>query len=78
MTTEISHQELVNRVEAALESIRPFLKKDGGDVELVDIIEWTDGGITTIANGQPRCPTSHLYKTRNNQQRRTRRARPPT
>lgn len=39
MTTEISHQELVNRVEAALESIRPFLKKDGGDVELVDVVE---------------------------------------
>ena len=39
MTTEISHQELVDRVEAALDGIRPFLRKDGGDVELVDIVE---------------------------------------
>ena len=39
MSIEISHQELVNRVEAALETIRPFLRKDGGDVELIDVIE---------------------------------------
>jgi Fe-S cluster biogenesis protein NfuA len=39
MSVEISHQEIVNRVEAALEKIRPFLIKDGGNVELVDVIE---------------------------------------
>lgn len=30
-------EEIRQRVENALESIRPFLKQDGGDVELVDI-----------------------------------------
>lgn len=39
MSIEINHQELVDRVEAALDTIRPFLKKDGGDVELVDVVE---------------------------------------
>jgi len=27
----------IEKVELALESIRPFLKRDGGDVELVDV-----------------------------------------
>lgn len=31
------HSEIIESVEAALESIRPFLKADGGDVELVEI-----------------------------------------
>lgn len=30
-------QQLQNRVESALESIRPFLQTDGGNVELVEI-----------------------------------------
>ncbi|MBI3143379.1 MAG: NifU family protein [Bacteroidetes bacterium] len=29
-------------VEQALESIRPFLQKDGGDVELIDILHDTE------------------------------------
>lgn len=28
---------LTERIEEALESIRPFLKKDGGDIELVNV-----------------------------------------
>lgn len=30
-------EELVTKVMQALESIRPFLKRDGGDIELVDV-----------------------------------------
>lgn len=30
-------EELVTKVMEALESIRPFLQKDGGDIELVDV-----------------------------------------
>ncbi|MDN5627089.1 Fe-S cluster biogenesis protein NfuA, 4Fe-4S-binding domain [Epilithonimonas bovis DSM 19482] len=30
-------EELVTKVMEALESIRPFLNKDGGDIELVDV-----------------------------------------
>lgn len=32
-------EELVTKVMDALESIRPFLQKDGGDIELVDVEE---------------------------------------
>ena len=31
--------QLIERVNAALESVRPHLKVDGGDVEVVDITE---------------------------------------
>lgn len=31
------HTELRARIEAALESLRPFLKADGGDVKLLEI-----------------------------------------
>lgn len=30
-------EELKNRVRKALDEIRPFLKSDGGDIELIDI-----------------------------------------
>ncbi len=33
------HEETITKVMMALESIRPFLKKDGGDIELVDVSE---------------------------------------
>jgi len=37
METETSRTETLARIEVALNSIRPFLKADGGDVELVEI-----------------------------------------
>ena len=37
----LTHEELVTKVMEALESIRPFLNKDGGDIELVDVKEST-------------------------------------
>jgi Thioredoxin-like proteins and domains len=37
MNTEIKHEETVIKVLEALETIRPFLNKDGGDIELVDV-----------------------------------------
>ncbi len=33
------HAELVNRIENALDSIRPYLAADGGNVELVELCE---------------------------------------
>lgn len=33
------NQELAKRVEAVLDTMRPFLNADGGNVELVDIAE---------------------------------------
>ena len=39
MIAEATKQELHSRVEAALNNIRPFLRSDGGDIELLDITE---------------------------------------
>ena len=35
--TSVNQEEIVTKVLEALESIRPFLNKDGGDIELVDV-----------------------------------------
>ncbi len=41
METQIKYEETVTRIMEALESIRPFLNKDGGDIELVEVKENT-------------------------------------
>lgn len=35
----MEHEQTVQKVMEALDSIRPFLQKDGGDIELVDVAE---------------------------------------
>ena len=37
MNTNIKHEATVTKVKEALESIRPFLNRDGGDIQLVDV-----------------------------------------
>ena len=37
MNTDTKHEGTVTKVMEALESIRPFLNRDGGDIELVDV-----------------------------------------
>ena len=32
-------QDLYNKVESSLDSIRPYLKADGGDIEVVEITD---------------------------------------
>lgn len=45
------------KVEAALEKVRPFLKRDGGNVELVDVSE--DGVVKVRLTGAcGGCPMS--------------------
>ena len=39
MNAEITHEETVTRVLEALEKIRPFLINDGGDIELINVLE---------------------------------------
>ncbi len=39
MTASAERNDLNVRVEAALESVRPHLRVDGGDVELVEVTE---------------------------------------
>lgn len=36
---KLTQEEVVTKVMEALDSIRPFLNNDGGDIELVDVIE---------------------------------------
>ncbi len=38
-TTATQKEELIARVEASLDTMRPYLQKDGGDVEVVEIDE---------------------------------------
>lgn len=40
----------VAKIEEALESIRPFLKKDGGDVELVELSDDFEVGIRLLGS----------------------------
>ncbi|MEN2435130.1 NifU family protein [Weeksellaceae bacterium A-14] len=37
MKTDLQHEETVTKVMEALESIRPFLNRDGGDIKLIDV-----------------------------------------
>ena len=39
MTEELKIHELHDKVELALNNIRPFLQSDGGDIELLEITE---------------------------------------
>ena len=38
---KLTHEEIVTKVMEALETIRPFLNNDGGDIELVDVVDHT-------------------------------------
>ena len=40
-----THEELIAIVKVSIEQLRPFLKDDGGDMELIDI---TEEGIVRI------------------------------
>jgi len=35
----MSQEELIGKVEAALDEIRPFLQSDGGDIALLSIVD---------------------------------------
>ncbi|MHB0866703.1 MAG: NifU family protein [Thermoleophilia bacterium] len=50
---------LRDKVEAALENIRPALQADGGDLELVDVTD--DGKVTVRLTGAcGSCPMSQM------------------
>ena len=53
------NENFQDRVKQALETIRPYLKADGGDVELVSI---TDEGIVEVrlTGACVGCPMSHM------------------
>ena len=50
METAVSNQELFDRVEKALDSIRPYLKSDGGDVKLLEVTAENDVKLELLGN----------------------------
>ncbi|MCK9480875.1 MAG: NifU family protein [Bacteroidia bacterium] len=46
----MNNTELIAKVQEALESIRPFLQMDGGDVELVNIDTDNNANIKLVGN----------------------------
>lgn len=51
--------ELEQKIEIALNSMRPFLQADGGDVELVDITDEMEVQLRLIGNCSS-CSMSHM------------------
>lgn len=50
METVLSNQEIFDRVEKALDSIRPYLKSDGGDVKLLEVTPDNDVKLELLGN----------------------------
>lgn len=47
---KLNRTELEQKIEIALNSMRPFLQADGGDVELVDITDEMDVQLRLLGN----------------------------
>ena len=56
MDKNTQHEETVTRVMEALESIRPFLNRDGGDIELIDVED--DKVLVKLIGNCNGCPMS--------------------
>ena len=52
----ITSKRIINKIEAALDEIRPYLKSDGGDISLVEI---TDDYIVKVKL-MGACETCHV------------------
>jgi Fe-S cluster biogenesis protein NfuA len=58
MVTRIKEKPMKTKVEAALNKIRPMLQADGGDVELIDVV---DGVVKVRLQGAcAGCPMSQM------------------
>lgn len=55
----MSRTELEQKIEIALNSMRPFLQADGGDVELVDITDEMEVQLKLVGNCSS-CSMSHM------------------
>lgn len=53
------NQDLFNRVEDALKTIRPYLEADGGDVELVEVTE-EHTAMLELKGACSTCSMSHM------------------
>ncbi len=59
METDVTNTELSKRVENALESIRPYLIADGGNVKLVEITNEMEVKLELLGNCGS-CPMSAM------------------
>lgn len=53
------NQELYNRVEDALKTIRPYLEADGGDVELLEVTD-ENTAMLELKGACSTCSMSHM------------------
>lgn len=53
------HTDLLNRVEKSLDTMRPYLRDDGGNVE---VVEFTEDGILRVqlVGACSTCPQSYM------------------
>lgn len=59
MVENIMTTEMIQKIEIALNSMRPFLQADGGDVELVEVTEDMEVRLRLIGNCS-NCNMSHM------------------
>ena len=52
----ITNKKIINKVEAALDEIRPYLRTDGGDISLIEITD----DYTVKVNLMGACETCHV------------------
>ena len=60
--TKKKHQELLGRVEASLNTLRPYLKTDGGNIEVVEITDSMVLKLKLLGNCED-CPMSEMTMT---------------
>ena len=53
------NQELFDKVEEALKTIRPYLEADGGDVELLDVVDGNTA-MVELKGACSSCSMSHM------------------
>jgi Fe-S cluster biogenesis protein NfuA len=53
------YQELFDRVEEALKTIRPYLEADGGDVELLEVVDGNTA-MLELKGACSTCSMSHM------------------
>ena len=66
MTAEIHKHELHDKVEAALNNIRPFLQSDGGNIELLEITEDLVAKVKLLGNCDTHtscCTSDHAHSS---------------
>jgi Fe-S cluster biogenesis protein NfuA len=62
MTTTVDLQALTHKVEEVLNTVRPYLQADGGDVEVVEVSESRDVLLKLIGNCSS-CSMSEMTMT---------------